>query len=190
MLDDATHGTLTLAPDGGFTYTPDANFNGEDTFTYNATDGTLESNTATVTITVSPVNDAPVANSQLRSVDEDDVLTTTLSGSDVEAGPLTFAVAVPPTHGTVNLTGASAVYTPAPDYCGPDSFTFTVSDGSLTSAPATVSIVVNPIEEFTQWLELQGFVGPHPVMIPTATPSAIYSNTSSVVIRRMARTQT
>ena len=56
-----TNGTVTLASDGSFTYTPNANFNGTDSFTYTASDGTAVSNIATVTITVDAVNDAPVA---------------------------------------------------------------------------------------------------------------------------------
>ena len=61
LVTGPTNGTLALNPDGSFTYTPDADFTGADSFTYTATDGQLTSNTATVTITVTAVNDAPVA---------------------------------------------------------------------------------------------------------------------------------
>ena len=71
------HGTLTLNADGSFTYTPDANFNGTDSFTYKANDGTADSNTATVTITVTAVNDAPVAANDTYTTNEDTPLTVT-----------------------------------------------------------------------------------------------------------------
>ncbi len=61
LVDTPQHGTLTLNADGSFTYTPDANFNGTDSFTYKANDGQADTNAATVTITVNPVNDPPVA---------------------------------------------------------------------------------------------------------------------------------
>ncbi len=72
LEDDVAHGTLSLQPDGTFTYTPDANFHGTDSFTYKAYDGTAYSNTATVTITVNPVNDDPVAVDDAYTVDEDE----------------------------------------------------------------------------------------------------------------------
>ena len=61
LVSTTTHGSLTLNPDGSFFYTPQANFTGSDAFTYTASDGETSSNAATVTITVNPVNDAPVA---------------------------------------------------------------------------------------------------------------------------------
>ena len=61
LVSGPAHGTLTLNADGSFTYTPDANYNGSDSFTYKANDGSADSNVATVSLTVSAVNDAPVA---------------------------------------------------------------------------------------------------------------------------------
>src|SRR4029079_7879250 len=61
LVGGPAHGTVVLSPDGGFTYTPEANYNGTDTFTYVASDGTLSSNVATVTISVTATNDPPVA---------------------------------------------------------------------------------------------------------------------------------
>ena len=79
---------------GGFTYTPNANFNGSDSFTYKANDGTVDSNTVTVTITVGAVNDAPVAGDDSYATPEDTLLTRTAPGvlandSDVDSGSLT-----------------------------------------------------------------------------------------------------
>ena len=62
---------MTLAADGSFTYTPNADFNGTDSFTYTASDGTAASNVATVTMTVTGVNDAPVAVNDAATTDED-----------------------------------------------------------------------------------------------------------------------
>ncbi len=72
----------------------------------------------------------------------------TLSGSDVDSSPLTYAIAAQPVHGTVALVGTTATYTPALNYNGPDSFTFKVNDGALDSLPATVTITVNRCKMF------------------------------------------
>ncbi|MFO1351233.1 MAG: Ig-like domain-containing protein [Gammaproteobacteria bacterium] len=147
VVTPPTHGTLSgSAPT--LTYTPSADFNGSDSFTFTVNDGTVASPPATVTITVTAVNDAPSASAQTLSTPEDSALTITLTGADPEASPLTFAIATAPGNGTlgaitpVNATRASVVYTPALNVTGPDSFTFTVNDGALTSAPAPVTITV------------------------------------------------
>jgi DNA/RNA endonuclease G (NUC1) len=151
-----SHGTLSgTAPN--LTYTPAANFNGSDSFTFKVTDtgdgssGAQSSSVATVSITVTATNDAPTADSQSVSTNEDTARAITLSGSDTEtpAGSLSFTVTSGPTNGTLSGSGSNLTYTPNPNYHGPDSFQFTVTDtgdGSspaLTSAPATVSITVN-----------------------------------------------
>ena len=140
------HGTLTgTAPN--LTYTPALNYNGPDSFTFTASDGSLTSNTATVSITVTPVNDTPVANSQSVSVNEDASVLITLTGSDIDNDPLTYIIVTPPTHGVLTGTGANITYTPTANYSGPDSFTFKVNDGTADSSPATVTITVNPLND-------------------------------------------
>src|SRR5207249_4106762 len=141
------HGALTLNADGSFSYVPNANYNGPDSFTYKANDGSADSNTATVSITVSAVNDAPVASNQAVVTDEDTAKTITLSASDTEGSPLNYAIVSGPAHGTLSGTAPNLTYTPAADYNGPDSFTFTATDGSLDSNIATVSITVNPVND-------------------------------------------
>src|SRR5207247_2097496 len=94
------HGTLTLNANGGFTYTPAADYNGTDSFTYKANDGELDSSLTTVSITVVAVNDAPVATNQSVATAEDTPAAITLSGTDVENSPLTFTVVSGPAHGT------------------------------------------------------------------------------------------
>src|SRR4029453_19033038 len=105
-----THGTVALNADGSFTYTPAADFNGADSFTYKANDGTADSNVTTVNITVAAVNDAPVGVDDAYNATEDtplvvDALTgVLLNDTDVDAGAVLTAVVVAnPTHGTVAL---------------------------------------------------------------------------------------
>src|SRR5205807_1052786 len=135
------HGTLTgTAPN--LTYTPAANYNGPDSFTFKANDGTVNSSVATVTITVTPVNDPPVANAQSVTTNQDTAKAISLTASDVDGDPLTYAVVTAPTHGTLSGTAPNLTYTPAAGYFGPDSFTFKANDGTVDSAAATVSLTV------------------------------------------------
>ena len=88
------------------------------------------------------VNDAPVANGQALVTAMDTPLGITLTGSDVDGEALTFTVTLPPTNGALSGTAPDLVYTPAAGFTGADSFAFTVSDATLTSPAATVSIDV------------------------------------------------
>jgi hypothetical protein len=140
------HGTLAgSAP--SLTYTPAANYSGPDSFAFKANDGKADSNVATVTITVTPVNDAPVANAQTVTTAEDTATGVALTGSDVDGNPLTYSVVTGPAHGTLSGAAPSLTYTPTPNYNGPDSFTFKVNDGTVDSAPATVSITVTAVND-------------------------------------------
>src|SRR5207237_1438533 len=135
------HGTLTgTAPN--VTYTPVANYNGPDSFTYKANDGALNSNIATVAIAVAAVNDPPVANAQSVTTNQDTAKAISLTATDVDGDPLTYAVVAAPTHGTLSGTAPNLTYTPAAGYFGPDSFTFKANDGTVDSAAATVSLTV------------------------------------------------
>jgi len=143
------HGTLALGSDGSFVYTPDANFSGTDSFTYQASDGSLSSGQATVTITVNPVNDPPVAQADAYSTPGgDQALTVPAPGvlsndSDPDTGAaLTAQGASQPSQGGVILSpDGSFTYTPNPGATGQDSFTYTASDGDLTST-ATVTVTI------------------------------------------------
>ncbi|NTW95804.1 MAG: tandem-95 repeat protein [Erysipelotrichaceae bacterium] len=140
------HGTLVgTGPD--LTYVPNPNYNGPDSFTFKVDDGTVDSNIATIEITVTSVNDAPVADGQSLSTAEDTGLDLTLTGSDVEDDPLSFIVLVGPSHGTLTGTGANLHYEPNLNYFGLDSFTFKVNDGDLDSPEATVNITVTPVND-------------------------------------------
>ena len=140
------HGTLS-GSGANLTYTPDANYNGPDLFTYVANDSWTDSAATSVSLTVQAVNDAPVANAQSISTDEDTATAVTLSGSDVEGDGLTYRVVSGPAHGTLSGSGANLSYTPASNYNGPDSFTYLVNDGAVDSAAMSVSLAVNAVND-------------------------------------------
>jgi hypothetical protein len=141
VVAQPAHGVLTGAAPN-LTYTPAANFNGADSFTFRANDGTVDSNTATVSITVDPVNDAPVAAAVSVSTPRDVAVSVPLSATDVDGNALTFTIASQPANGTLTGSGASRTYTPNAGYAGPDSFTYTANDGTVDSNTAAVSITV------------------------------------------------
>jgi gliding motility-associated-like protein len=146
VLAPPTHGTLTgSAPN--VTYTPNLNYAGPDSFTFKVNDGAVDSNIGTVSITVNSVNDAPIANNQSPSTQEDVPQAITLSGSDLEGDALTYIVVTSPIHGSLTGTGNNLTYTPNPNYNGSDSFPFKVNDGSADSNIATVSITVTPVND-------------------------------------------
>ena len=103
MVTQPAHGTLSLAADGSFTYTPNTGFSGEDSFTYTASDGTTNSINATVTITVSPTVGIPVAASDQYEVTEGQTLlvnaATGVLANDTDADPLTAVIETQPSHG-------------------------------------------------------------------------------------------
>jgi VCBS repeat-containing protein len=148
VVAPAGHGTLVLNANGSLIYTPAADYHGTDTFTYKVRDGVADSNVATVTITVTPVNDAPLALGDSYAADEDVPLAIAAPGVlgndlDAEGSPLTADVVSPPSHGTLTLSGdGSFLYTPAADFNGTDSFTYAANDGSWDSNVATVTITV------------------------------------------------
>src|SRR5437899_7712481 len=133
---------MTLDANPNVTYTPAANYNGADSFTYKANDGALNSNIATVAIAVAAVNDPPVAAAQTVTTNQDTAKAITLTASDVDGDPLTYAVVTAPTHGTLSGVAPNVTYTTAAGYFGPDSFTFKANDGTVDSAVATVSLTV------------------------------------------------
>ena len=152
LVSDVQHGTLNLNSDGTFTYIPNSNFNGTDSFTYKANDEILDSNVATVTLTVVPQNDAPVAKDDYYSINEDNILNVPADGvlendSDVDGPMLNVTLLVDVSHGTLTLNpDGSFVYTPETDFSGEDNFVYTLTDGSLTTN-ASVTITVNPVND-------------------------------------------
>ncbi|NWF71076.1 MAG: tandem-95 repeat protein, partial [Chloroflexi bacterium] len=147
------NGTLMLNPDGSFTYTPNANFNGSDTFTYRASDGNLYSNDPLVTITITAANDSPTADNDSYTVAEDMLLSVTAPGvlgndSDLDGDTLTAVLVSTTSNGTLALNAdGSFTYTPNTNYCGGDSFSYKANDGMADSNVATVTITVDCVND-------------------------------------------
>jgi hypothetical protein len=145
IISSPTHGTLEgVAPT--LSYTPGPNFNGEDSFTFSVNDGQVNSELAMVSITVTPVNDAPVANPQSVSTVADVPLAILLSGRDVDGDALSFTLVTNPAHGGLSGTVPDLVYSPALGYAGSDYLSFVVNDGYVNSGLAVVSIHVTANE--------------------------------------------
>lgn len=152
---DATqpaHGEVTVNADGSLTYTPDAGFVGLDVLTYRADDGTDRSAPARVTVVVDRVdepNTAPIAVGDVFTTDEGTELAITAPGVlgndiDVDGDPITATGVTQPDHGQVTLaTDGSFTYTPDEGFAGMDTFTYRAHDGTVASAPATVTIIVD-----------------------------------------------
>ena len=143
---DPPHGSLT-GTGPNLTYTPDLNYFGSDSFTYQVWDGPNASSPATVSITITAVNDAPVANNQSPTTNEDENKLITLTGSDAEGQTITYTVLTQPAHGSLSGTPPALTYSPAPNYFGSDSFTFKGNDGQADSNIATVSITINSVND-------------------------------------------
>lgn len=149
LVAGPANGSLVLNPDGSFSYTPSANWNGSDSFTYRANDGALDSTVATVTLTVSPVNDAPTAANTTINVTEDAAYAGTLpAASDVEGDTVNYALGSAAADGTavVNSNGSFS-YTPNADFSGSDSFTYTVDDGNGGANSYLVSVSVAAVND-------------------------------------------
>jgi hypothetical protein len=143
------HGTLALVSGSTFRYTPAQDFFGQDSAGYRVTDLYGASATATISFTVRPVNDPPVAGDDSASVDEDSsVLVDVLANdTDVDSTVLTTTVTTPPGHGATAVEPGGIRYTPTADYNGPDSFAYTVDDGSGGSDVGAVTISVRPVDD-------------------------------------------
>jgi len=146
VLNQPANGTLSgLSPN--LIYTPNANYEGPESFSFKVNDGEADSAPATVAITVTPVNDAPVAQAQAVTTAEDTLKSIPLAGSDLEGDALTYTVVTPPVRGTLGGTPPNFTYTPQENYHGADSFTFRVNDGIADSAPALVEIMITPVND-------------------------------------------
>ncbi len=147
------HGSLALAADGGFTYTPAPGYSGPDGFAVTVSDGAGGWATATFEVDVLPVNDVPVAADSAHSVAEDDSLTVAAPGvlagaSDADGDPLAASIAAGPDHGTMSLSADGGfTYVPDPDFAGVDTVTITVTDPSGAGDIATVTIEVSPVAD-------------------------------------------
>ena len=135
---------------GAYSYAPAANAFGTENVRFKANDGTVDSNVATVTVTITPVNDTPIALDSSHSGVEDTPVGATLQASDPDGQALTFAVDAPPAKGTVTITNPATGafnYVPNANANGTDTFTFTASDGTLTSLPGLFTIDVSAVND-------------------------------------------
>jgi len=147
------HGNLNFNADGSFTYTPDADFCGADSFSYRASDGLADSNVATATITVACINDAPVAAADSYNGTRNTQLQVTAPGvlandNDVDGDDLSAVLVSNPASGSLTLNGdGSFSYTPNLDYCGSDSFQYKATDGSADSATVQVTLNIDCLNQ-------------------------------------------
>jgi hypothetical protein len=162
IVDQPANGIVAIqAASGAFTYTPDANFYGTDTFTFKVYDGAAYSNLATVILTVQPVNDVPIANSQSLSILEDaNMMTGNVTGTDADSNTsLSYTLVSNGKKGNAILNSngnGGFTYKPNANENGVDTFTFQASDGILNSQPATVTVTiaaVNDAPSFTKGLD-------------------------------------
>jgi hypothetical protein len=150
-VTQGTHGAVAITGGGtGVSYTPALNYFGPDSFTYTVSDGNGGTDTATVTVNVTPVQDAPDAVDDAPSVAEDsaaNVITVLANDTDADGDTLIVSGITQGTNGTVANNGNSVSYTPNPNYFGPDTFTYTVSDGQGGFDPATVNVTVTSVND-------------------------------------------
>ncbi len=161
VVTGPANGIVTLNNNGSFIYTPEANFFGEDSFTYKAFDGALDSNVATVMLHVAPVNDAPVAVNDSATVAEDSagdvivVLDNDSKGAANESGQSLAVSAASASHGAVVINPDGTLsYTPNANYFGADTINYTVTDNGTTngladplSDSAQVAVIVTEVND-------------------------------------------
>jgi len=150
LVAGPAHGALALNANGSFSYTPAANFSGDDSFTYQVNDGGLDSNVATVTLQVAAVNDAPAAADGEIATDEDVPVSGNVidNAADADGDALTAALLGGPNHGVLDFAAdGSYTYAPATEFSGTDSFTYQVSDGRASSSVATVTLQVAAVND-------------------------------------------
>ena len=152
-VDGPSHGSLSLNANGGFTYTPTANYSGADSFRYSAYDGLGYSGNATVSLTINPVADAPVATSNTYSGSEDTLMTIPAPGvlandSDPDGDILNPVLVEDVAHGTLSLnSNGGFTYQPQSNYNGTDNFTYYATDGVLNSNTVAVTLDISAVND-------------------------------------------
>ncbi|HGS5089660.1 TPA: tandem-95 repeat protein, partial [Vibrio parahaemolyticus] len=142
------NGTVSVNPDGSVTYTPNDNYHGADSFTYIVTSGGVSEST-TVNVDVTPVNDAPMAKDDIATTQEDTAVTIDVMPNDTDVDGDTLSIqsaSVPSDQGTVEIVDGKLVFTPAENFNGDTEITYTVTDGQLTDE-AKVTVTVNPVND-------------------------------------------
>jgi len=149
LVSDGSHGILTLNSDGSFVYVHDGSETTSDQFSYYASTDTKDSNLATVSLIIQPVNDPPIAINDVNSTSEDSPITISvlINDSDPDGDVLFVDWANQPANGSVSNNGSSITYAPDPDFFGTDTFTYASTDGSGGQAEATVTIHVTEVND-------------------------------------------
>jgi len=152
VVDEPANGTVFVNPDGSITYTPDSDYHGPDSFTYQVCDDDGACDVATVTVNVQDVNDPPIAVDDVASTLEDTPVTTAVLGNDSDPDgslvPGSVSIISGPAHGTVTVNGdGSITYTPTLNYNGPDSYAYQVCDDDGLCDQATVTLTVGPVND-------------------------------------------
>jgi len=148
-LSNPEHGTVTKNSDNTVTYTPDSNYHGDDSFTYTISDSKGATSSATVSLTINAVNDAPVAKDDSATTQENEkvVIDVLANDSDVDNDSLSIVSTSNPSHGSVKISSNKIEYTPDDGFSGDDSFTYTIEDPSGAQASAKVSVTVEKKED-------------------------------------------
>jgi Bacterial Ig domain len=157
-VTQGSKGAVILNANGTVTYVPAANTNGADAFTYTVRDGSGSTDTATVMVSVAPVNDPPAAANDTATTREGAAVTINVlaNDSDVEGNALTVTGTSTPGHGSTSINSNIVTYTPATNFNGTDTFTYTISDGQGGTASATVTVTVKDALERTAILATHG----------------------------------
>ena len=148
IASQPTNGTFSLSGNAG-TYTPNNNFNGSDTFTYFASNGSKSSNQGSVQITINPVNDDPESIDVSVSTNEDNSIDITLQANEYDGDTIVFQIDEQVSNGTLSLSGNIATYVPSSNWYGVDTFKFSVYDSSGRSIirSGNGTIVVNALND-------------------------------------------
>ncbi|WP_415762878.1 tandem-95 repeat protein, partial (plasmid) [Priestia megaterium] len=148
LQDPPTNGVAVVNADGAFTYTPNGNYNGPDTFTVLISDPSGAFIVTSVFVTVTPVNDVPVVPNYEFVINEDTTLNSQVVATDIDGNPLTYALLTGPVNGTVVVNpDGTYTYTPNENYNGVDSFSVVVSDGQGGTAVSTITITILPVND-------------------------------------------
>lgn len=157
IVQNPVNGSVTVNGNGTIDYTPNANWNGVDEFTYRVEDdglgapgGVLSTEATSVSVTVNSVNDVPIANNDSYTLDEDSIYLSNITGNDtdVENDELSVTITDDPDHGTATIMSNGMVqYVPDVNYFGADSYVYKVNDGAADSATATVDLTINSIND-------------------------------------------
>ncbi len=151
IVSQPANGTLGNVNGNSVTYTPNINWNGTDTFTYQANDSYANSNVGTITVTVNPVNDVPISNDIILNINEDVAVNIDLYGDDVESGShasLSYSIVDNPSNGSLgSISGNRVLYTPNSNFNGEDTFTYKSNDGDNDSNVATVKIYIGSTDD-------------------------------------------